>query len=163
MGAKKIKEHYYVYYGKGVKLEVSEEIYRVWAYFTNKEYHGAKQYSPRLVHTKDGEQVLPSRLISFEDYYSQTNKHSSSEPEHCYNRKLVKELLMRCICALPEKQGKTILLIFYRGLGEKEVANVLQVSQASVSNYKRAALKLLKKLIISENYSAEDLFDMLHS
>lgn len=163
MGAKKFKERYYVYYDGGVKLEVSEEIYRIWAYYTNKEYHGAKQYSPRLVHTNDGEQVLPSRLVSFEDYYSQSNKHTVSEPEQCYNRKIVKELLMRCICALPEKQGKTILLIYYQGLAEKKVADVLQVSQSSVSNYKRAALQLLRKLIISENYSPEDLFRMLHN
>lgn len=163
MGAKKFKEHYYVYYDNGMGIEVSEEIYRIWAYFTNKEYHGAKQYSPRLAHTKDGEQVLPSRLVSFGDYYSQTEKHSSSEPEQGYNRRVVKELLMKCISALPEKQGKTIILLFYQGFSEKNTARILHVSQSTVSNYKRAALATLKKLILSEKYSPDDLFIMLHN
>lgn len=162
MGVKKQKDEYFVYYGRGTKIKVSEELYRIWAYYTNKEFHCSKQYSPRLVSTKQGEQLKPSRLIQFEDYIfsSQQFEHN---PVKLFDQHAVTDLLLRCIKALPEKQGKTILLIYFEGRSEKETARILHVCQSSISNYKRCALVTLKKLILFEGYSSEDLFNMLHN
>lgn len=159
MGVKKYKDRYFIFYGK-TRIEVSEELYRVWAYYTNKEHHTAKHYSPRLVHIKGKECVLPSRLISFEDYITAKGLQQDS-PSAAFNRSVVKNLLIRCIKALPEKQGKTIMLSFFEGFSEKKIATILNVCQSSVSNYKRDALITLKKLILFEGYTSDELFSML--
>lgn len=160
MGVKKQKSEYFIYYGNGTKIKVSEELYRIWAYYTNKEFHCSRQYSPRLVSTNKGPQVLPSRLISFEDYIS-SSQQMELNPVKIFNHRIVTELLLRCIRALPEKQSKTILLLYFDGRSESEAARILNVCQSSVSNYKRRALVTLKKLILFEGYSSDDLFSML--
>lgn len=163
MGVKKKRDAYFVSYSNGVRVQVSEEIYRAWAYFTNKEQHASRQYSPRLVH-KDGKDIImPSRLVSFEDFLlDDTCEQLRYNPEIVTERAFVTKVLMKCIRALPDKQRHTIILLYFEGLSEVNAAMRLHVAQASISNYKRSALRLLRELLAEEGYCKEDLFSMLH-
>lgn len=163
MGVKKKRDEYYVYYRNGVKIRVTEEVYRVWAYHSNKEYHTSRQYSPRLVHKNGEEIVMPSRLVSFEDFILDDNcEQLKYNPSIAADRKLLTEILRKCISALPDKQGRAITLLYFEGLSEARVAERLCVAQSSISNYKHNALRLLKELLREEGYDKEDLFSMLH-
>lgn len=163
MGVKKQRDTYYIIYPNGVKVCVSEELYRVWAYYYNKEYHTSKQYSARLVHKNGEDVIVPSRLVSFEDFILGDNyEQFRYNPVIAFDRSSLTDLLFKCIRALPDKQGRTIFLLYFEGLSEAKIARQLHVAQSSISNYKRAALSLLKSLLEEEGYCKEDLFSMLH-
>lgn len=162
MGIMKKRDVYFVeYYGK--KYEVSEEIYRVWAYHTNKEQHASKHYSPRLVHGKHGDYVAPSRLISFEEYISSRGDQAKLNPAVVSEKLALQEILTRCINALPEKQAVIIRMLYFEDYSEQQVASVINMCQSSISNYKANALQALRKLLSAEGYSDTDLFSMLHN
>lgn len=63
----KKQDHYYVCYPNGVRIEVSEEVYRVWAYGFNKEATARRKYFSRTHVDAQGNYIsIPSRLIPLE-------------------------------------------------------------------------------------------------
>lgn len=59
---------------------------------------------------------------------------------------MIEELTLReSIDALPERERKTILLRFYKGLTQEQTARVLGVSQVQVSRLERRAIQTLRK------------------
>ena len=54
------------------------------------------------------------------------------------------------IDALPEKERKTILLRFFKGLTQEQTARILQVSQVQVSRLERRSLQKLGDLLAEE-------------
>lgn len=164
MGVKKKRDAYYISYSNGVRVRVSEELYRVWAYHTNKEYHMSKQYSAHVIHKGNESIVMPSRLVSFEDFILDDScEQLRYNPAIAADKASLTALLLKCIRALPEKQGRTIVLLYYEGLSEACAAKRMNVAQSSISNYKRNALRMLKALLETEGYCKEDLFNMLHT
>ena len=55
--------------------------------------------------------------------------------------------LWDAIDALPEKERKTILLRFFKGLTQEQTARILQVSQVQVSRLERRSLQKLRDLL----------------
>ena len=61
---------------------------------------------------------------------------------------LVEKIALReAIDALPEREKMTILLRFFKGLTQQQVARVLQVSQVQVSRLERRGLHHLRELL----------------
>lgn len=61
---------------------------------------------------------------------------------------LVEKIALReAIDALPEREKMTILLRFFKGLTQQQVARVLQVSQVQVSRLERRGLNHLRELL----------------
>ena len=61
---------------------------------------------------------------------------------------LVERIALRdAIDALPEKERKTILLRFFKGLTQEQTARILQVSQVQVSRLERRSLQKLRELL----------------
>lgn len=58
--------------------------------------------------------------------------------------------LWDAIDALPEKERKTILLRFFKGLTQEQTARILQVSQVQVSRLERRSLQKLRDLLAEE-------------
>ena len=59
---------------------------------------------------------------------------------------MVERLTLRaCIDALPEREQKTMLLRFFKGLTQEQTARVLGVSQVQVSRLERRALQTLRE------------------
>ena len=64
---------------------------------------------------------------------------------------LVERIALRdAIDALPEKERKTILLRFFKGLTQEHTARILQVSQVQVSRLERRSLQKLRDLLAEE-------------
>ena len=64
---------------------------------------------------------------------------------------LVERIALRdAIDALPEKERKTILLRFFKGLTQEQTARILQVSQVQVSRLERRSLQKLRDLLAEE-------------
>ena len=64
---------------------------------------------------------------------------------------LVERISLRdAIDALPEKERKTILLRFFKGLTQEQTARILQVSQVQVSRLERRSLQKLRDLLAEE-------------
>ncbi len=59
--------------------------------------------------------------------------------------------LLQTVLCLPDKLKAVILLIFWEGRSEKETAQVLSISDRTVRNRLRDALKLLRSLLSPES------------
>jgi DNA-directed RNA polymerase specialized sigma24 family protein len=59
--------------------------------------------------------------------------------------------LLQTVLCLPDKLKAVILLIFWEGRSEKETAQILSISDRTVRNRLRNALKLLHALLLSES------------
>jgi len=64
--------------------------------------------------------------------------------------------LLQTVLCLPDKLKAVILLIFWEGRSEKEAAQVLSISDRTVRNRLRGALKLLRSLLSSESEGSFD-------
>ena len=70
------------------------------------------------------------------------DKHSIGEPvESC---EIQSETLYEALCSLPEAQRKGLLLGFWGGFGDEEIARRLSVTPRTVYNLRQRAFKVVK-------------------
>ncbi len=67
------------------------------------------------------------------------------EPEQAVDREEIRQILMKALELLTEKEKKVVLLYYYEELTLKEVANVLEVSESRISQLHSKALEKMKK------------------
>ena len=162
MGNFKDRERYYVSYSKSCRIEVSEEIYRIWSHYTNKERYYARLYTNRTIISSSGEHItLPSREVSTEQYnLIERISDCSYIPTSYYERKEVLTLLNEALGTLREDYRLILVLLFFEELTEVQIAERLGVCQATVSNRKHKALELLYHYFNSKGYSYSDILNI---
>lgn len=157
----KIRDHYYLKCN-GVLVEVSEEVYRTWTYYYNKEQTTAKQYYNRIKTMPDGTKiVLPSRCISLDEDPKHLSMPSKINLEAAFSHKEIRRLLDDAISRLDSTYETVIRSIFFTGKTEQELAKELGKCQATISNYKQNALRILRSHLEKCEYSISELLEML--
>ena len=68
-------------------------------------------------------------------------------PEAALRTREFQAAMNRFLGGLPEKERKTILLRFFKGLTQEQTARILQVSQVQVSRLERRSLQKLRELL----------------
>lgn len=103
---------------------------------------------------------IPHRLLSRLDMPTQAYEHRGYlldiEDEQAQNALLAMEQteLLFLVQQLPSKLRGVVLLLFWEGHTEKEVAHVLNITDRTVRNRKREALALLRQALANEGVSA---------
>lgn len=157
----KVQSNYYLLCN-GEPVEVSEDVYRTWMYYYNKEQTAKKQFYNRVKTLEDGKQLeFPSRCISLDDTTRSVIAADPVNIEATYLRKELYRLLDDALNHLDEKYKAVIISLFFTGKTEQELANDLGKCQATISNYKRQALKDLKKYFQCCEYTLDELLEML--
>lgn len=157
----KIKEHYFIsYYHK--RYEVSEEVYRVWAYYHNMEWLAKKAYFSHTFFTSDKTLVTKqSRLISLDDPVMIPIESDNNSALHTILAAEQKDMLHTLCKGLPDTLRCVIDLLFFQNMTEAQISNVLGVCQATVSNYKHKALKMLRLAADELCLTLDDFSDLL--
>lgn len=157
----KIKDRYFITC-EGKQIEVSEEIYRMQAYYHNKERNAMRAFYTYTVLTEEG--ILkskPSRLTSiFEEHLAGTLQAQSEDPLTFTVRREQEHMLHLALNALPTRLKHIICLLYFDQHTEQEVAEMLGVCQATVSNLKHKALQLLADYFKGRQLTIAD-FDLL--
>lgn len=97
-------------------------------------------------------QTKITNLISFEEYVEQGSESkvdqsltsTYNQPERIVERQELKELLIRTLDTLTEKEKRVIILYYYEELTLKEIAKVLEVSESRISQLHTKALQKMK-------------------
>lgn len=93
-----------------------------------------------------------SNLISLEDYVEQgidikmdaRNNLDYEQPEQVLERQEIKELLVKTLDSLTEKEKKVIVFYYYEELTLKEISLILEVSESRISQLHTKALQKLR-------------------
>lgn len=73
--------------------------------------------------------------------------HSSGQPETQVERQEIKEIIIKTIKELPEKEKKVLVLYYYEDLTLKEIGKVLNVTESRISQlHTRAIVRLRSRL-----------------
>ncbi len=99
-------------------------------------------------------QTKISNLVSLDEYMEQGEAHVESslsedfaQPQKIVEKKELRELLVKALEYLTEKEKKVIVLYYYEDLTLKEISAVLEVSESRVSQlHTKALLKMRQKL-----------------
>lgn len=110
-------------------------------------------------------QVQSSGLISLEECLEQgteiktaaEEKNRFEEPEEVVEKQELKEILMKALDSLTEKERKVILLYYYEELTVKEVSMIMEVSESRVS---QLHTKALQKMRLKLGNQLKNLFDI---
>ena len=103
---------------------------------------------------------IPRRLLTRIDVPLETHEQTLStldiEDEQAQNALLAMEQLdlLLLVQHLPPKLKGVLLLLFWEGHTEKEVAQLLKITDRTVRNRKREAFALLRQALINEGVSA---------
>ena len=88
-----------------------------------------------------------SIYLSNDDYEDRKVEH---DPKAMFEKKELREALIKAIKTLNEKERLVISLFYYEDLKLKEIAEVLEVSDARVSQIHSRAVMKLKQILIEE-------------
>ena len=97
-------------------------------------------------------QTKVSNLLSLEEYMEQGSevKMESSlsaqyeTPERIIEKQELKEILIKTLDSLTEKEKKVIILYYYEDLTLKEISSILEVSESRISQLHTKALQKMK-------------------
>ncbi len=99
-------------------------------------------------------QTKAAGLVSLDDYLEQGNESGISsiadgaeeyhQPEQVYEKQEIREILLKTLESLTEKEKKVILLYYYEELTLKEISAVLEVSESRVSQLHTKAIQKLR-------------------
>ena len=101
------------------------------------------------------EQTNISNIASLEEFVEQgtevgiddSRRRKSDMPESAYEEKELKDILIKALDGLTEKERKVVELYYYEELTLKEISMVLEVSESRISQlHTRAIQKLKEKL-----------------
>lgn len=109
-------------------------------------------------------QTKISNLISLDEFIEQGseirmeafNNSDFEQPEKIIEKQELKDLLVKTLDSLTEKERKVIILYYYEGLTLKEISQVLVVSESRISQLHTKALQKLR-LKLGEN---ADIFNI---
>ncbi len=73
------------------------------------------------------------------------------EESGCKNERLAKIVKKIIAARLPKRQRQVIVLYYYYGMKQREIAKRLKISPSAVSQYKKAALEQLQFYLEIEN------------
>ena len=97
-------------------------------------------------------QTKISNLISLDEYMEQgesnllnVTSEDYAQPERVMERQELKELLLKALEYLTEKEKKVIELYYYEDLTLKEISSVLEVSESRISQLHTKALQKMKQ------------------
>lgn len=79
-------------------------------------------------------------------YYSLADR-SAIDPSEAIEKKEIKELLIKAIQSLPEKERKVIILYYYSGMTLKEIGELLGVTESRVSQLHSKAVSRLRSML----------------
>ena len=93
-----------------------------------------------------------STLISLDDYFEQNYEQQTKEltaknsetPEKMYENNEVRDILIKGIEELSEKQKTVISLYYFEGLTLREISRILEVSESRVSQIHSNSVRILK-------------------
>ena len=156
MGIYKQKEKYFIRYPGTGDIEVSEEIYRAWTYYTNKEVQFTKQYYNRNLTVQGSMKHFPSRLVPIEELTSEPidNKYL---PTAYQAKQEILDILKMSISEVSPDLWIIIEMRYFKGLTECKIAQILGVCQATVSNRLHRALNTIHNVFILRGYSYQDI------
>ena len=99
-------------------------------------------------------QTKAAGLVSLDDYLEQGNEGGISaiadgaeeyhQPEQVYEKQEIREILLKTLESLTEKEKKVILLYYYEELTLKEISAVLEVSESRISQLHTKAIQKLR-------------------
>lgn len=98
------------------------------------------------------EQTSISNISSLEEFVEQgteigfddSRRRKSDMPESAYEEKELKDILIKALDGLTEKERKVIELYYYEELTLKEISMVLEVSESRISQLHTRAIQKLK-------------------
>lgn len=97
-------------------------------------------------------QTQISNLVSLDEYMEQGESHVEStpsedfaQPEKIIEKQELKELLIKALEYLTEKEKKVIILYYYEDLTLKEISSVLEVSESRISQLHTKALQKMRQ------------------
>ena len=156
----KKQDHYYVCYPNGVRIEVSEEVYRVWAYGFNKEATARRKYFYRTHVDEQGNYIsIPSRLIPLESEdinLLDTLADCTYEPQAVLERKEQLNLLMSALSLMPEQYRQILNLLYFEQMTEVTVAKMYSVTQSAIAGRKHRALLWLRQYFKANGITIQD-------
>lgn len=154
----KRKERYFIGYNNKQRFEVSEDIYRVWSYYTNKEVLAAKLYHSHAKYNEKGVLIsVPSRMVSiFEEVIERHLAADNDDPQVVFEQEQQLDCLYIALSTLPYEYQEIIRLLFFEHFTECEIAKHLGVCQATISNRKRKALTLLREYFMCKGITYAD-------
>lgn len=126
MSNQKVKDHYYIPCN-GDKIEVSEEIYRAWAYYHNKEITSMRTFFNRRKRNKDGTiTYLPSKCVYLEvNELSGILHNTQDDPANKYIHNEIRRLLNEALLQLDDDRRHVIVMLFYHRMPEAKIAKLL--------------------------------------
>jgi len=99
-------------------------------------------------------QTKAAGLVSLDDYLEQGNEAGISsiadgaeeyhQPEQVYEKQEIREILLKTLESLTEKEKKVILLYYYEEMTLKEISAVLEVSESRISQLHTKAIQKLR-------------------
>lgn len=92
-----------------------------------------------------------SRVIYVEEYCGETESQGNIPLEHILSKER-NRLLYRAIEHLPERQREIVIMQYFGGLGQKEIAKVLCMTPENVRVTAHRAKKQLKKYMEGSGY-----------
>lgn len=159
----KKQDHYYVHYPDGVRIEVSEEVYRAWAYGFNKEATARRKYFPKIHIDAQGNYIsVPSRLIPLESEdinLLDTLADRTYEPQTMLERKEQLNILMTALSLMPEQYRQILNYLYFEQMTEVAVAKMYNVTQSAIAGRKNRALTWLRQYFKMNGITIQD-FDM---
>lgn len=157
----KKKDHYFVRYPNTEPIEVSEEIYRIWAYGVNKERTSHRAYFAKTALNGTEYNSIPSRLVSIhEEYLEETLGDNTYNPQEILEKELQLESLAEALRHMPEHYRIVIHLIYFCDYTEAQVAKIVGIQQSSVHGRKERALRWLREYFKANGLHRDD-FSML--
>lgn len=97
-------------------------------------------------------QTKISNLVSLDEYMEQGEGHVESnqsedfaQPQKIVEKRELKELLIKALDYLTEKEKKVIVLYYYEDLTLKEISAVLEVSESRISQLHTKALQKMRQ------------------
>lgn len=153
----KKKDRYFIRYDNNQCFEVSEDVYRVWAYYTNKEVLAAKSYHSYAKYNEKGVLVsVPSRMVSISEEAVEGHLAADGDPQMLFEQEQELDCLYIALEMLPQECQEVIRLLFFEHYTECEIAECIGVCQATVSNRKRRALTLLRDYFMCKGITYAD-------
>lgn len=161
MARRKIWDKYYIsVYNQ--QIEVSEPLYRMYRSYIYKEQAAERAFFTRNQKDSKGNVVhKPSLLVSLDEddmTYRMTSSEADPLEKVMYNEQ--RGMLKRILDELEAPLAEVIYLLFFEQYTECEIARILNVCQATVSNRKHKALRVLREQCDALGLTISD-FDLL--
>ena len=84
------------------------------------------------------------QLHSFDEYF----KKEDSEPSYEKGgKKITPKLLLEAVRTLPEEKRKAVLLYYFEGMNDTEIAKLFNTSRSTIQYRRTSSFELLKKYL----------------